>query len=66
MHKAQNILEISLLAGLVVVVTVAVFTIYNNQKRDLVNMSNVVETGGICTGHNCGGGGVGGNGTGQN
>lgn len=54
MKKAQSLLEIALLMGLVVVATIAIFAIYNNTKTKLVDMSNVkVETAGLCqsTGH---------------
>jgi len=37
--KAQNLIEIGLLASVIVVITISVFTIYNNQKLNLAKMS---------------------------
>lgn len=39
MHRAQNIVEILLIAALVAVVTVSVAIMYNHQKTQLANMS---------------------------
>lgn len=44
MKKAQNVIEVVLLGAMLVVVTVAVFTIYNNQKIKLVENSKVKTT----------------------
>lgn len=44
MKKAQNVIEVILLGAMLVVVTVAVFTIYNNQKIKLVENSKVKTT----------------------
>ncbi|MFA7658651.1 MAG: hypothetical protein WCY19_04395 [Candidatus Gastranaerophilaceae bacterium] len=63
-RKSQNIVEISLLAGLIVIITISVFSIYNSKKIDLVNMSKVVETGGGVAKPGGGGGGPGGGGNG--
>ena len=42
MHKkAQNMLEIGLIASVVVIVSLVVFTEYNHQKMRIANMSNV-------------------------
>ena len=48
MHKkAQNIIEIGLMAAVVVVLAFSVSVVYNNQKIKLANMSQVTETAGI-------------------
>lgn len=39
MRKAQNIVEISLLAGAIAVIAIAAFMVYNNQKMRLADMS---------------------------
>lgn len=44
LRKAQSIAEIGLLAAIVAVVSIATFTIYNNQKVKLVNLSGVTVT----------------------
>lgn len=43
-RRAQNILEISMLACMVIIIGVAVVTLYNNQKMNLVNMSRISST----------------------
>ena len=74
MKRAQSMVEICMLAGLVAVITIAVFVSNNHLKENLVNMSKVgtpdstvvtPETGGICDSNGChpvdppGGGGKG-------
>ena len=39
--NAQSIIEMAILAAIVAVITVATFTIYNNNKVSLVKMSEV-------------------------
>lgn len=41
MKKAQNIIEVGVLLGLVVAVSLFVWPLFNNQKLKLVNTSNV-------------------------
>lgn len=41
MKKANNIIEVVLLLAIVTVVSIAVMTILNNKKQDLVDMSKV-------------------------
>lgn len=55
MKRAQSIVEICMLAGLIGVITLAVFVVYNNKKIDLIEMSHVapVESGGVCNGTGC-------------
>ena len=42
--KAQNVTEMAILAAIVVLIAVATFTIYNNQKVNLTKMSEVTLT----------------------
>lgn len=41
MKKANHILELALLLGMVVVVAVTAMTFYNNQKMKLIKLSKV-------------------------
>lgn len=49
MKKAQNLIEVSVMLCVIVVVSIAVWPIINNQKMKLLNMSNVTlsETSGV-------------------
>lgn len=42
--KGQNLTEMAILSAIIVLITVATFTIYNNQKANLAKMSEVTLT----------------------
>lgn len=48
--KAQNFIEIALLAGVLVLITISVVTIYNNQSLKTAKMTNINVTNGAHNG----------------
>lgn len=50
-RRAQNVMEVAMLASFVIILSLAVLTVYNNQKKELANLSMIrpapVDVGGI-------------------
>lgn len=46
MKKAQNLIEVSVMVCIVVVISIAMWSVINSQKLKLVNLSKTTETAG--------------------